>query len=338
MNKVKYIYLVLALCGATIFSSCEDEELSSKELRVWVSTQLLPNNTFDYQFVGNLVDGRIDYTSSPSAKFPARISRPISENVTVHFELNHSEEALAAYNAANGTAYELLPMEAIAFSNPQVTIRAGETLSKDSITIDLLPKSISAKKFYWLSARLSSIESKDKGIQQAAQNEMATVYITVRGAGEVTIVDGGDMNTIATPIERTNWTITASRYPQNAPKMLDGNLATYWDGISARQHFTVDMKEETSLTGLSFTPVSYKEYGDDETYWAQFKDVEVFTSNDGSVFTSIGRIKLVERKQPDIHASLRFAPTKCRYFRVQVLSNYGYKYRCGELNAYSYGK
>jgi hypothetical protein len=80
-------------------------------------------------------------------------------------------------------------------------------------------------------------------------------------------------------IPRDGWIVTASSSNDNAPRTLDGDNATYWNGGAQKpgQWFMVDMRQQAVFNGIylyidaaRYYPASYKIYvSNDETNWTQ---------------------------------------------------------------------
>lgn len=335
-KQMKYWGLVtLVTVMSFCFSSCaNDEDAGSKEVRVWIDNQIQPVNTYEFTINGNLIENTVDFDRTPLVKFPVKISRSIAEDVHVKVEIRNSEEDLAAYNAANGTGYEIMPAESINLLQKEVTIKADDLASVDSIAIALKGDGLRATKFYWISVVLTDVQSNDKGVSLPSSPLQSSSYLIVKGAGETSILVDNDLYKKTTAVDRSKWIIKATNTPSTVNMMKDGDVETMWKGYKGS--ITVDMGEEVELKGLSFTSAYIYWFIEEDYFWGGFRKIEVFLGKSEMEMLSVGSVELPKKETTDEPACVRFAPTTARFFKVNLLSKWGVLsfFPCAELNAY----
>lgn len=341
MKYMKYPGLAaLAVVMVSGLVSCNDgEESGSKEVKVWIDNQLQPHNTYEYTIEGNLIENTIVFDKIPSVKFPVRISRPIAKDVHIRLKMESSGDVLAAYNAANGTNFEMMPAEAIELKKVDVTIKAGEMVSADSIHVELKGDGLRATRFYWMSVSIADVDSDDKGVSLSLSPMLTSSYFIIKGAGESSILVDKDLYKKATPLDRSKWTIKATT--ANFNTMKDADLSTYWRASGKSQSITVDMGVEVDLQGLAFTPAQFHWFIDDDDApdrMSSFRKIEVFIGKSEQEMLSVGIVELPKALSQEEPSCVRFAKAPARFFKVVISSkwsdldiSFG---GCAELNAY----
>lgn len=88
------------------------------------------------------------------------------------------DNLVSAYNKANDTEYNILPAENYSFTNKTVTIENGESVSGDSIKIELLNVgSLTTEGGYLLPVTISSIEGNNL---DALSSNRGVVYVKIQ--------------------------------------------------------------------------------------------------------------------------------------------------------------
>lgn len=192
-----------------------------------------------------------------------------SQDIHCRFEI--ASELVADYNAANFTAYELLPEASYTVEGLEAVLKKGE-LSSDVLRIDVHTEheSIDARKQYMLPVRLAAAE----GGQYPVNEQLRVTYFVVR--------------TAYTELSRTSWEITSfsseetvGEGPDNghAKHAIDGNPDTFWhtqyrDVNPAHPHYLViDLGSTQAVHGLRI-------FG--RSSWAPGRplDIEILVSDD----------------------------------------------------------
>lgn len=121
--KLKTIFGCAALgLAALALSGCNDEIAPAIENGLYLA-EATSNKTFNQQ-VSNLTVG-----VAQTLTLTATLAQPADEDETVVFELD--ESLIEAYNAKNGSEYEMLPSEYLDFKDGvEVVIPAGKTVAQ----------------------------------------------------------------------------------------------------------------------------------------------------------------------------------------------------------------
>ena len=204
-----------------------------------------------------------------------------SQDITCRFEI--ASELVAEYNAANFTAYELLPEASYTVAGLEAVLKKGE-LSSDVLRIDVHTEheTIDARKQYMLPVRLAAAE----GGNYPVNDRLRVTYFVVR--------------TAYTELPKIEWEITSFSSEEvvgegadngHARHAIDGNPNTFWhtqyrDGNPAHPHYLViDLGSTQAVHGLRI-------FG--RSSWAPGRplDVEVLISADGTTWESTGEYEL----------------------------------------------
>lgn len=138
MQKTATYLSVVYLSLTLFFVSCDKSEDVTPPGVVYVSNQIAPVNEYKFKNIFNLTENISTLTGDSVYKFPARITMPATEKVTVKFDVD--EEFIATYNEANDTQYSFLSPQFYTIEKNEVSIEQGETESKDSIFVRLNTK------------------------------------------------------------------------------------------------------------------------------------------------------------------------------------------------------
>ena len=96
----------------------------------------------------------------------------------VKITADSDDNLVSAYNKANDTEYNILPAENYSFTNKTVTIENGESVSGDSIKIELLNVgSLTTEGGYLLPVTISSIEGNNL---DALSSNRGVVYLKIQ--------------------------------------------------------------------------------------------------------------------------------------------------------------
>lgn len=137
MNKFwKYIAACAAVIALGSLTSCDnDQETSSPNSPDYnINYAYFSEPTNDYSDIQFKANGEfISSLDEPLKLVPARVTKPAPANLTLAVTID--ENAVAEYNSANGTDYEL--MRGATLVNPTMHIAKGEYITPDSITVSL---------------------------------------------------------------------------------------------------------------------------------------------------------------------------------------------------------
>lgn len=317
----KTLFIILSSC---CFTACEDDDLCSQELLVFMRQWSGPMNiqrTYS-------TDGVPVVNGGKTLKFPVYLTREATVEVDVTVGVN--ENLITSYNEAHQTDYNLLPIESLKILNQNVVVPAGCLQSPDSVKLDFDYEKLNPGK-YILPLTVSSVTSKDKGIR--ASSTAATVFYEFT----VTLDNLNNLNVgvEGTKVDRSNWKISSNDdlndgYP--ITNLIDGDLKTDWRGTKRVQGIiVVDMGQEHALKGLS--------YYHSGTHYDAPVSFRVSTSVDGEKWVTqgdAGRYSFSSSIKEKEYGMNFFVPITCRYFKVQVIAVYYNNYygaRFGELDA-----
>ncbi len=252
------IYLSVACLFLTfLFVSCNkgEEEVTPPGV-VYVSNQIPPVNEYSFTNTYNLTDDISVLTGDTIIKFPARITMPATEKVTVTFDIN--EEFVTTYNEENDTQYTFLPQQFYTVENGEVSIEQGEVESKDSVVVILNTKAD------WN-------EAKGKQLLFPIQIVSATGKSVSISKNMNTVKVFGELNKVLAnidssnePIEGTEFndglTLTSNRNQNGLPFLIDGrNFGNSWYPTAPTHYIDITLDNEQIIKGIRFdTSSSYQ--------------------------------------------------------------------------------
>ena len=182
--------------------------------------------------------------------------------------------------------------------NEEVKLKAGDDLKK----IPMLKNGVVA-------VAITSVDG------AAAGSSYNTALVATRFSFE-NINPAGELN-YDKSISYDQYTMSTNLRGMNASKLNDGSKNTYiYTYMSYGPVFTMAFKKETRLTGIgvlsAFTSYNYG-----------VKEVEVFTSMDGTKWTSQGTATAATPYDDDNPLPIVFsAPVTCKYAKVKILSSF----------------
>ena len=190
------------------------------------------------------------------------------------------DNLVSVYNKANDTEYNILPAENYSFTNKTVTIENGESVSGDSIKIELLNVgSLTTEGGYLLPVTISSIEGNSLN---ALSSNRGVVYVKIQNIH--VNVESGQPAEGTLIADRSGWTVKVAPTTRgDAKNLIDGTNSDVARDGGAEYWLTVDIGKVQTLTGIrnkcyasSYSPTA----------------VEVFTSGDGIKWKSIGTVTI----------------------------------------------
>lgn len=306
MNKIKAIRFFLLAAVSLIGLSCNDDELNSSELLVYMrnwSSDFAVEKT--YADDGSMIIKGVD-----EIKFPLYLTREAT--VDVYATIVYDERQVGAYNQLHGTSFKAFPVDALSISG-NIQIQAGRLQSADSVSVKLDYSKIGNGN-YLIPLSIQGVSSDDAGIR--ASSTAGTVFyplsVTVNNikTKDTEVVSG-------LKIDRSNWSITCAVNPSKAPvtNLIDGNLETLWEGQRGSTHpIEVDMGGMHTLKGLSF----HFKYS---TYYYAPQSFTVYTSEDGEMWINqgvTGNYSFTSSIKDKEYGINFFIPVKCKYFRVVI--------------------
>lgn len=209
--------------------------------------------------------------------------------------------ALADYNAANGTRYELLPADAYAFSATEGVIREGMS----SITVDITV----------FPAKCAS--------------GLYAIPVVLTGVGEPLQLDASacvcivPVNCVGKYVDKNGWILTVSSSNPNVGKpenLIDDNPDTFWhpagrkfsEAIPKDEHpwAMVDMGRRVRVSCFEVDPRK------DQFYPQIYSDLRCYVSDDGQNFTEVGYVAVPWTKI--VKCTVSVTPTEARYVKFSI--------------------
>ena len=234
---------VLIVSGAIFIQSCsDDDEVEVKQL-YYLSSEpaaTLKPSQFELSLLDNtLVGERTGYYVV--GKSTMRAAKDVKLHVVQDNLLAES------YNAKHKTKHETVPEGAFSFSTRELTIKAGDNFSSDTLRISASDLSkLEASKTYVLPIAL---KSSDGGAVSANRNTICFVF----SKEETRISTKKPASWIE--LERGDWTVTASddygEYYSPA-KAVDGDGASCWFlGMDSPGWWAAEWTEPATVVGIS---------------------------------------------------------------------------------------
>lgn len=329
MKKIRSFIAKSALIvlGASSFVSCQEDELHSNELFVFMRNWSESSFTVIQEYSA---DGNLIMNGQEGLKLPLFLTREAVVDVSAGVFMD--ESLVETYNAAHKTTYAAFPQAGLAIGE-NVTIAAGSLRSADSLLVQFHYDKVMPGE-YLLPLRVGKIESADKGIQGSSSIDAGVVYYCL--SVQLDNIDNVNFEpVVGTKVARTGWTITCSDNPNVATpitNLIDGNRNTDYIGTkNVLGTIAVDMGQEQELKGLSF-------YHAGAHYGAPSK-FQVYTSLDGQQWIDHGLAgkylfsALLQNKEYGVNFTV---PVTCRYFKLKLQeANFSsfYPVRFAELDA-----
>lgn len=254
----------------------------------------------------------IDYNVTYGASFGGYGSP--QNDIQVNFEVNN--DAVAAYNKANGTNYPVLPASAYQLRQPSGTISKG-TLATSPLSLTVNPsKGMVLFKEYLLAV---SIKSATEGVK--INKDLQTAYYIVKGSYNLSDFKDYD---------RTGWSIASvsSEEPNEseanggmAKHAIDGINTTFWHtrwsggNDPAPYILTVDMAKILAVHGISFIARQDNRSGRPNTVKVEL------SANGTDNWKDAGILKLQNINIPQ--RLFLFDTFEGRFLRISILTNYG---------------
>lgn len=287
MNS-KYFLLPALVLAATAFTGCNDDD----EYDFPGSSKTLVYAT-DFSGSYKVVQtpaGAMGAMSVPvTAKANMRPGSDIKVTVAVDNDL------IDAYNEEHGTNYSALPVEALVFSQNELTIPAGELLSVDTVLVSLtedqeILKTLNDDNGYIIPVRLASVNG---GGAALATSIKSISYLTIGITNDAVNHDGTLADSKGTAVEDwTGWTVTNNGDTQDGwEAMFDGDAKNSWTTSSDGDELTVtvDMGKSYKFDAIQAKYAwGWGSYSYD--YGSLPDNTKFYISSDGSNWSNVGEV------------------------------------------------
>lgn len=256
MQKIATYLSVVYLSLTLFFVSCDKSEDVIPHGVVYVSNQIAPVNEYKFKNIFNLTENTSTLTGDSVYKFPARITMPATEKVTVKFDID--EDFIATYNEANGTQYSFLPPQFYTIEKNEVSIEQGETESKDSVLVRLNTKANwEEAKGALLLLPIKIVSATGKSV--SISKNMNTVKVF--GVLHKVLANIDSSNEPIEGVEFNDGITLTSNYKQGDMGFLtDGNIdSDGWYPTLPSHYITITLDKEQVIKGIKFnTSSSYQ--------------------------------------------------------------------------------
>ncbi len=137
LKNIIWKTVVMSLMASPLCISCDDDDEVTVNSKFYLSTKVFPVDSYEASLSVILKDNSVVVNElQPNYRFVACVTERLSKDVKI--TADSDDNLVSAYNKANDTEYNILPAENYSFTNKTVTIENGESVSGDSIKIELL--------------------------------------------------------------------------------------------------------------------------------------------------------------------------------------------------------
>lgn len=318
MKQINFLYKSIKLSGILaliLLSSCEKDELRSKELLVFlqgdkaglaIKTQTIPFVHNPAAITGNTM---IEVAAYATREVPAAIDIYIYPDKTL----------TAAYNQQNNTACLELPDNTYRVVNENKHTLAAGSLKSDPMQIEIThPELLTNAAGYILPLTIRNIESEDKGVGISTTHAVVYLKITY----EFNNIAPTQSPLAGTSMDRTGWSVSVSNTTSGAlgPAMLDGNNSTSWrssNSSSAAKWAIIDVASEKTIKGFRIVP-NYVSTGENATRMTISTSTDNVTWTVQGEWNGTGPAAGTNAANPDIKGVNFVAPVQARYFRFDI--------------------
>lgn len=164
-------FIITALFVSALFSSCNEDELNSKELLTYMRDKTARVSVVNET---NLLTSDILVGGDETANLEVGLSREAIVDVTIEAQVDLS--LVEQYNADNKKMYIAANEDMISLSSVKAVIAAGKI--KDTLKIGLNREKFLENETYLLPVRMSAIYSNDKGIKISSNACITYVIIS----------------------------------------------------------------------------------------------------------------------------------------------------------------
>jgi hypothetical protein len=228
-----------------------------------------------------------------------------SSDINVNFVIDSG--AIAKYNAANGTAYVMMPDKSYTISGLASTIKAGQT-SSSALTLSVLAKQLLVGTKYMLPVKMTSISGGklDSGLQ-TTYFKVDSIFIRKRDITAQGKLAVSDENTYG------------ASSPEGSPHLVDNDITTKFLSFNYNPNFWFQLQFPTAQVVNEYTFTS----GNDSP-GRDPKDWNLEGSNDGTNWTQLDNRSSEAFDSRQETKSYTFSNnTAYTYYRVNVTANNG---------------
>lgn len=320
-NIIKAFIVALMLPAAIAMTSCK-EEFDSKELSLYVNTEIQPIN----QIVSTIAieipktgDRVVTVSGQDSLTFTVKATRPLPAAATCTFGAD--PRLLDAYNKANGTKAVLLPAEYYKVTGTS-SIKAGEMVGYDSVTVELIDLGAlnADNMLYVLPLSIVSISSADKGLSVSSNRSAIYAIVNVRpNKFNMTMATEADLT--GTISAKSNITVTGASTPG---RLNDGATTPGWNPSQfLKPNATFEFTKSNTFIGFRTWP--------DYSYPREtVKNCGIEISDDGKSWIGQGYVELPATEGTSSAPVWRYTkfdePVTAKYIRLTSLSSYDNSY------------
>lgn len=324
LHKAIFV-LMLSLTGG-ILTACQDEEFNSEELIVYLRNVTGDPISTVYERTVYVSDSyELEESAAIEHQYQVCASRNLVTPADIAVAANPA--AVETYNQSHGTSYELLPEEAYTLSSRELVLQEGEMQSRIGVVSVPNLASLDLSKSYLLPLTITSISSKDKGLQISINRN--TVYLVFNF--DLTYFDPAAETVDGELLDRSEWEISATGYfQQYLPGLaFDGDLKTAYinNGVYAGDYLnariTVDMTRTEEIAGFRIYPNNTL-FGQD----VNGKVMRFEISDDGQNWTNLGTSAEIalntwwDFSAPVYTYAKLFKPQSARYIRFSWTDSY----------------
>lgn len=309
--KINNIIASLMLLGAFTLQACDDNNsfdiTGNPNNLVYLKIEGQANTALTY----TVVTTPIGIENNISGKYPVRIQNAIAEDLTATVEVNRT--LLDAYNTANKTSYLAVPDGLLNINNTTLTIKSGEVVSADSISITANESMLSALeigKTYLLPLQITSISTHSANIS----SNMDCIYVVITTVYNEVRKNGGAADMVGTLITSyTGWTYSSD--------YTTGAIANLWTtSTSSRMNFTAqkpvitfDMQAERKVSGVRI----YARSSNNAAY--RLNNAKLFLSKDGTTFERIADLSISQMAYASYYQYIcMYTGVEARYLRLEL--------------------
>lgn len=255
----KYTSIILfVLIGALSLNSCNDDygepepytpymgkEAPDFKTKIYINNQITPVNQYDFKVTYQEKENYLNFEGDSIFKFPIKITNPADEKLVVKCAID--DAFIEDYNEKNDTEFEMIPSHYYIFEKNEVTIKSGQTESKDSISVRLKfdNRIKELQNDILLPIQIVSVNETKENISSNLSriNAFGTIIIildNIDSSGDVIL--GEEFN---------NNIILESNQPWGLNKITDGNVTGgYWYPGNSSTYLTINLPEQMTIKGL----------------------------------------------------------------------------------------
>lgn len=280
----------------------EEEDMSPK---VYVYSGAVEGNVTESTLV-NTPSGLI--IPEDTLRFYVRMTRPVSEDVTVSVALDNT--VAAEYDADA----EILSTDVMKLEQGEVTIPAGGTISSEEIVIAINDESAAVKALEKYAVVGIVLNASGAGVSKDYHTYIWKLY-------KETLNVYAELNTGAviegmTEIPKSDWTFSAPSAGFYESEIIDGVVSSYnyGDVTTPGGTMTFEFSSPRKVSAFACIPPQYSYY-----FRYGVGALKVETSDDGETWTGHGTVTLQQVTANGVWAVAKFyEPVTAKFFRYTV--------------------